>query len=216
MIKTNRPSKSQSILSSSLIKCFIVLFVGCVAIYNIFYIFQRRANISLTLTSDISHTLNSVQVSIEGLDEPELHIVFSTDCTYFQDWQSIVLFHSARTVKQRGKITRIASGCTADEAKQLKDLYDMLFPDNQYYIHITPNYKRVKRRRWQTYDFYNKPFGNLIISLMISMFISISLKLSYHLNAYRHAALARTCRPSYHKRHHNRPYRPGHGLPPHP
>ena len=173
MIKANRTLKSRSLLLSTLLKCFIVLFVGSVAIYNIFYIFQRRANISLTLiSSDNNYKSNSLQTTIERLDEPELHIVFSTDCTYFQDWQSIVLFHSARTVKQKGKITRIASGCTADKAKQLKELYIKLFPDKQYYIHITPNYKRVKRRRWQEYDFYNKPFGNLIISHMISAPIS--------------------------------------------
>ena len=128
MIKTNRPSKSQSLLLSTLLKCFIVLFVGSVAVYNIFYILKRRANLSLILiTSDYNYKSNSLQNTIEQLDERELHIVFSTDCTYFQDWQSIVLFHSAKTVKQKGKITRIASGCTADKAEQLKDLYYKLF-----------------------------------------------------------------------------------------
>ena len=175
MIKSNRPLKSQSLLSI-FIKYFVIFFGCSVAIYNIFYILKRRASISLNptlITSDNNYKSNSLlQTTIEQLDEPELHLVFSTDCTYFQDWQSIVLFYSAKTVKQKGKITRIASGCTADKAKQLKELYNTLFPDKQYYIHITPNYKRVKRRRWQTYDFYNKPFGNLTISHMISTPIS--------------------------------------------
>lgn len=41
-------------------------------------------------------------------DNYKMHIIFSTDCSAYQDWQSIVLFYSARTVKQPSPITRIA------------------------------------------------------------------------------------------------------------
>jgi hypothetical protein len=40
------------------------------------------------------------------------HLVFSTDCGGYQNWQSMALFLSADAVRQPGVITRIASGCT--------------------------------------------------------------------------------------------------------
>ena len=36
-----------------------------------------------------------------------MHIIFSTDCTSFQDWQSLVLFHSATRVNQPGLVRTI-------------------------------------------------------------------------------------------------------------
>lgn len=53
----------------------------------------------------------------------KLHIVFSTDCSYFQDWQTLLMFHSAMVIHQPGDITRIASGCTEEHQKELLDLY---------------------------------------------------------------------------------------------
>ena len=50
-----------------------------------------------------------------ALAEPNYHIVFSTDCSGYQKWQSYLLFYSAYKVQQPGTITRIASGCTEEE-----------------------------------------------------------------------------------------------------
>lgn len=84
------------------------------------------------------------------------HIVFSTDCSFFQDWQTLLIFHSAVSVKQKGLITRIASGC--DEAKkvELTTLYKKLYP--QYHVHFTPDFKTDGKSK-KKYDFYNKPYG---------------------------------------------------------
>jgi len=50
--------------------------------------------------------------------EDNLHIVFTTDCTPYQNWQSEVLFYSWKKVGQRGRITRIVADCPDDAAKQ--------------------------------------------------------------------------------------------------
>ena len=84
------------------------------------------------------------------------HVVFSTDCTYFQDWQSLLVFHSAVAVGQKGQITRIASGCDAEKKEVLVKLYAKLFP--QYSVHFTPDFKTDKATKAE-YGFYNKPFG---------------------------------------------------------
>jgi hypothetical protein len=70
----------------------------------------------------------------------EVHIVFSTDCGEYQNWQTLLLFHSARRVGQKGRITRIASGCTDEKKEQLKALYIKLYPE--YGAHFTPDFKR--------------------------------------------------------------------------
>lgn len=106
------------------------------------------------------HEDNIPQTPTQGLfpegDDRNIHIVFSTDCSFFQDWQSLMVFHSAVQVKQKGEVTRIASGC--DEAKKLEltTLYQKLYP--QYHVHFTPDFKRDGKTN-KKYDFYNKPYG---------------------------------------------------------
>ena len=85
-----------------------------------------------------------------------VHVVFSTDCTFFQDWQSLLVFHSATAVGQEGNITRIASGCSIEKQASLIDLYAKLFP--RYNVHFTPDFKMDKKTK-KEYDFYNKPYG---------------------------------------------------------
>ena len=70
----------------------------------------------------------------------DMHVIFSTDCTTYQDWQTLVLFHSAVTVGQKGPLTRIASGCDEAKKKALTDLYHKLYP--QYHVHFTPDFKK--------------------------------------------------------------------------
>lgn len=89
-------------------------------------------------------------------DEDNLHIIFSTDCKAFQHWQSLLLFASAARVGQRGKITRIASGCNEEEKVRLSTLYKELYKD--YTVHFTPDFK-TDAKTGKTYHFYNKPLG---------------------------------------------------------
>lgn len=89
-------------------------------------------------------------------DEPEVHVVFSTDCNPFQDWQTLLVFHSGQTVGQKGHMTRIASGCPEKKKKELVALYKELYPN--YYIHFTPDFKKDAKTK-KKYEFYNKPYG---------------------------------------------------------
>eukprot|EP01041_Mallomonas_annulata_P000783 gene783-1510_t len=88
--------------------------------------------------------------------EDEVHVIFSTDCTPFQDWQTLTVFHSAMVVGQKGTITRIASGCDEEKKVKLSALYKTLYP--QYHVHFTPDYKKDGKTK-KSYDFYNKPYG---------------------------------------------------------
>lgn len=43
--------------------------------------------------------------------DDRFYLVFSTDCTGYQNWQSLAIFLSADDVRQPGTLIRIASGC---------------------------------------------------------------------------------------------------------
>lgn len=161
MSKPNRSSKPQSHSTSILFKYFIILLVSGVVLWNLFYVFQTKPNkiINTSSTNNLDLSISHLRTASDNQNESELHIVFSTDCSYFQDWQSLVVFHSAKAVGQVGQITRVASGCDEDKAKELKDLYRKLFPD--YHIHATPDFKKDGKSQ-KSYDFYNKPYGTVI------------------------------------------------------
>jgi hypothetical protein len=93
---------------------------------------------------------------VPAVEPYDIHVVFSTDCTPYQDYQTIVLFHSASVVGQKGPVTRIASGCTDEQKATLTNLYKKLYP--QYHVHFTPDFKKDDKSG-QSYAFYNKPWG---------------------------------------------------------
>lgn len=97
-------------------------------------------NAKVSLQGSISDSLPMVP-----LDNPEasdIHVVFSTDCGEFQDWQTLLLFHSAMVVGQ-GPVTRIASGCDDAKKEVLTALYKKLHP--KYHVHFTPDFSRDEK-----------------------------------------------------------------------
>ena len=104
--------------------------------------------------------------------EPEVHVIFSTDCSDYQNWQSVTLFYSALMCGQQGKITRIASGCSDIEIADLDKTYQKLYPEHYrigdaggqgqdgltFRVHYTPDFKHDEKTH-QKYAFYNKPRG---------------------------------------------------------
>jgi hypothetical protein len=112
----------------------------------------------------------------QGQLHPQLHLVFSTDCSLYQQWQSYVLYYSAVQVKQGGKITRIVSGCNEKQMNRMiewhtKTVVPLLRSspfeeenniskqqENKFTIHFTPSYDHPIV---ETYKYVNKPFGLL-------------------------------------------------------
>lgn len=86
------------------------------------------------------------------------HIVFSTGCSEFQDWQSIGVYSSAKAVGQRGIITRIASGCTKEQEAALTHAMSHMPMPTKWRIHFAPN-TDVKDHNGHFYKYANKPLG---------------------------------------------------------
>jgi hypothetical protein len=92
-----------------------------------------------------------------GIDDgSDVHIIFSTDCKPFMDYQTLVLFHSAQVALHKGPVTRIVSGCNKDKEEYLHTLYRKLFP--QYHVHFTPDFSYDPITK-KTYVYWNKPHG---------------------------------------------------------
>jgi peptidyl serine alpha-galactosyltransferase len=131
-------------------------------------IISQTPSISLSLPSltqqhsystNQSHHLSKIHtLSDDDDDDDHLHLIFSTDCSPFQDWQTLLLFHSAEIVQQKGIITRIASGCSNEKKQKLQELYQTLHP--KYSIHVTPDFS-IDQKTQKKYEFYNKPYGLL-------------------------------------------------------
>lgn len=91
----------------------------------------------------------------------EYHIVFSTGCSIYQDWQSYVFFYQAMVIRQPGTVTRIVSGCSDEEEKTLQAVFDeQIRPmaPSRFKIHFTPDFSSVKGSK-QKFVYFNKPFG---------------------------------------------------------
>jgi hypothetical protein len=85
--------------------------------------------------------------------QSSVHVVFSSGCTVYQQWQSELLAWSAKHVGHKGAITRIASGC--DD----KTDYDWLkrTTNSRLRVHVTPVFDLGEGKDY--FPFYNKPFG---------------------------------------------------------
>eukprot|EP00953_Heterococcus_sp_UTEX-ZZ885_P012189 6993-Heterococcus_DN1.PRE.1 len=98
---------------------------------------------------------------VEGLpsvprNDDDIHIVFSTDCGGYQHWQSMLTSYSAARVGQKGRVTRIASGCT-DKEKEILTAQAKTLPHG-HRVHFTPDFSFDEASQTR-YPYYNKPYG---------------------------------------------------------
>ena len=93
-------------------------------------------------------------------NDVEYHIVFSTGCSAFQDWQSYVFFYQAMKIQQPGTVTRIVSGCNPTEEETLRKIFDdtiaPMAPD-RFKIHFTPDFAKILKPGID-YPYFNKPW----------------------------------------------------------
>jgi hypothetical protein len=94
-------------------------------------------------TATVKPSTSQRQVEFPALTAPPVvfYAIFSTDCSEFQDWQTILLFHSALVVHQQGILVRIATGCDDNKKSKLKELYSKLFDPSKFMVHFTPAFE---------------------------------------------------------------------------
>ncbi|KAL7519711.1 hypothetical protein ACHAWX_004470 [Stephanocyclus meneghinianus] len=86
----------------------------------------------------------------------DVHIVFSTDCSGYQHWQSIALYYSAKRSGHLGPVTRIASGCETWAQDEITEEWRKIDPTRtRFRVHFTPSFALVG----SNYKYSNKPGG---------------------------------------------------------
>ena len=106
-------------------------------------------------------------------NKASFHIVFSTGCSAFQDWQSYAFFYQIQQTLENASasalamqmtldntnVTRIASGCTAQQELTLRDIFNKQWGNHNtnFHLHFTPDYSRILPN--EKYHFFNKPHG---------------------------------------------------------
>lgn len=90
----------------------------------------------------------------------DVHIVFSTDCSGYQHWQSIANYYSFRRSGHEGPITRIVSGCSPEQEKTIRNELDRIrrrhaLDRGGLRAHFTPSFSLGGKH----YKYSNKPGG---------------------------------------------------------
>ena len=100
--------------------------------------------------------VDHIQTEDGYADNDVVHIVFSTDCSGYQHWQSIALWYAAQSAGHPGPVTRIASGCSKgkDRRRIAAEWSQIDGGKNQFRVHFTPNMQLEG-----SYKYSNKPGG---------------------------------------------------------
>ena len=114
---------------------------------------------------------SSVQQQEESNNNDDnYHMVFSTSCSPFQNWQSYVLFYSALRIHQPGHVTRIASGCSPEEGEALQQEFTSSIASmspHKFHLHLSPEFRDLgsenhnMSKNFAVTKYFNKPFGLL-------------------------------------------------------
>lgn len=84
-----------------------------------------------------------------------VHIVYSTDCSGYQHWQSIVAYYSIKRAGHLGPVTRVASGCKpSDQERILSEIKKIDPTQSRFRVHFTPSFAIGGN-----YKYSNKPGG---------------------------------------------------------
>jgi len=85
-----------------------------------------------------------------------VHIVFSTDCSGYQHYQSIVSYYSIRRSGHNGPTTRIVSGCTPTQQQEITKEFEKIDPTKQKLrLHFSQSFALKGKH----YKYSNKPGG---------------------------------------------------------
>jgi peptidyl serine alpha-galactosyltransferase len=138
------------------------IFIGTVLLFSARFLWASKA-FSKQENNRLSESSSSSSEAVSTLSGGyEYHIVFSTGCSLYQDWQSYVFFYQARMSKQPGTVTRIVSGCDDEEAeKKMQEIFDTeigpMSPEGRFKLHFTPDYSTLPNGK--KFVYFNKPFG---------------------------------------------------------
>ena len=145
------------LLGMSLIMClFCWVYLPPHDVQPLDHPFDNMINLQNQQEQQVFHDKMKAIVNEQPLRHvPQYHMVFSTSCSPFQDWQSYLFFYFAKKVNQHGTVTRIASDCKDADRKLLQEFHDgriAVMSDN-FKLHFAPPCPDSRSK------YFNKPYG---------------------------------------------------------
>ncbi|ETO32714.1 hypothetical protein RFI_04403 [Reticulomyxa filosa] len=118
--------------------------------------------------------------SIQGTKD-DVHIVFTSSCSGYQNWQAENLLYSWARIQHPGRITRVIAGCQTEEDKARANRTAVPNPENRIQFFFVPDYTPSRSKvlleitfviiivvDWVCVDvsyrpflYFNKPYGML-------------------------------------------------------
>jgi len=114
-------------------------------------------------------SINTIKGNIDSNDiisgtYDDIHIVITTGCSGYQNWQAETLLYSWAKLEQPGRITRIISGCNNDNERLKANTTAIPNDNNRILFYFTPDYSpdssvegTIKGGR--PFWYFNKPYG---------------------------------------------------------
>jgi hypothetical protein len=140
-------------------KWTILLLAAAVPILSIFFVpvaqpvsvLEQLESISSLRQTTADNLKLPPSLSKSHSPRPAYHVIFSTGCSDQQNWQSYFFFYHALAVHQPGSVTRIASGCSAQEIVELHHFHERYIArmSKHFLLHFTPDYSELRLdERW--------------------------------------------------------------------
>mmetsp|Transcript_5223 Transcript_5223/g.8630 ORF Transcript_5223/g.8630 Transcript_5223/m.8630 type:complete len:511 (+) Transcript_5223:25-1557(+) len=87
----------------------------------------------------------------------DVHVVISTGCSEYQNWQSEVVLYSWARLKHPGQITRIVSGCK--NLEQRKAALNTAIISERVHLFFTDDYTPPNKGGGHAFHYFNKPYS---------------------------------------------------------
>jgi len=145
----------------------VALTILCAASYIVqFHQFVQLHRLDIHQHSPLtkSHDIAAASLSAKKIERDDsqlsssknVHIVFSTDCSGYQHYQSIVSYYSIRRSGHLGPTTRIVSGCTPTQQQDITNEFERIDPTKQKLrVHFSQSFALKGKH----YKYSNKPGG---------------------------------------------------------
>ena len=153
-----------------------IIIILCIIVINSFHVTQYSLHTDITskdnknknrriLLQKSSLTNTEITEKLHKLIEgtyDDVHIVVTTGCSGYQNWQFETLIYSWAKIKQPGRFTRIIAGCKTEKEKFNANTTAIPNDDQRILFYFVKDFspdKDDKNNGGRPFWYFNKPFG---------------------------------------------------------
>jgi hypothetical protein len=122
--KRKRKRNSSRKIGFRLFLCLVFVPIFIALLHGVCLVVYHEAELpNQQRKSDITSIQQTKQVAVQQQKQKQqqknlFHFIISSDCTTYQQWETLTLLHSAESIAQCGRFTWIVSGCLPEDNEQ--------------------------------------------------------------------------------------------------